>query len=208
MSQITTGIRSILSHPFIYKTVQNMLGANKVRIQCVEKYIRPFKNAKILDIGCGTADILKFLPNSVEYIGFDLNNHYINYAKNKFGNRGTFICNDVNNQIKNLPPFDIILATGLLHHLDDAEVNKLFTMATNALKESGRMVTFDGCFLENQSRVAKFIIKKDRGQNVRFPNEYKNLAETSFNHVKVNIHHDLLRIPYTHIIMECSKSII
>lgn len=205
MAQITTGIRRILSHPFVYSALQTMVGANKARARYVKDYIRPFEQAKMLDIGCGTADILNFLPASVDYFGFDLNASYIEHAKTKFGSRGKFVCNDVNNQLQDLPQFDIILTTGLLHHLNDHEVNKLFTMAASVLKESGRLITFDCCYLKNQSRFAKFMISKDRGQNVRFPEEYEALTKQTFNTVKLAIRHDLLTIPYTHVIMECSK---
>lgn len=205
MAQIITGIRSILSHPIIYNAMQSLVGAYQFRAHYTREYIRPFSHAKILDIGCGTGEILNFLPLSVEYYGFDLNKNYIRYAKKKYGHRGTFICNDINNQLKDLPQFDIVLAMGLLHHLDDAEVQRLFNLSTSVLKKEGRLITFDGCYIENQSRFAKFMISRDRGQNIRFPEEYKALTQSNFQNVKIAIRHDLLRIPYTHIIMECQK---
>lgn len=207
MAQVITGIRSILNHPLIYSFSQICLGANKGRRKYVQEYIRPADNNKILDIGCGTADILEFLPSSIEYFGFDLNKDYIDYAKRKFGSRGMFICSDVNRDITNLPKFDIILATGILHHLNDDEVEKLFNMAAFSLKENGRLITLDCCYIENQSKLAKFIISKDRGQNVRSPEGYRNFGLKHFNQIKSDIRHNLSRIPYTHFIMECSNSI-
>ena len=205
MAQITTGIRSLLSHPLVYRTSQLILGAEHARKEYVNHYIKPFEHAKILDIGCGTADILEYFPATVDYFGFDLNDQYIQYAKNKYRQRGTFVCNDVNNQLHDLPKFDIILANGLLHHLGDQEVENLFSMAVGGLEDKGRMLTFDCCYIENQSKLAKYIISKDRGQNIRRPSEYQKFALKTFQHVNVDVRHDLLKIPYTHIIMECSK---
>jgi len=73
-----------------------------------------------------------------------------------------------------------------------------------ALKPGGRLITLDGCYLKNQSRISRFILSKDRGKYVRTKDEYLNLASTYFKRIQVSIHHNLLRIPYTHIIMECA----
>lgn len=206
--QITTGIRSILSLPLIYNLFQLCLGAKKGREEYVQKYIRPLPHDKILDIGCGTADTLDFLPATVDYFGFDLENKYIEHAKKKFGQRGKFICNDVNNVLPELSQFDIILVTGVLHHLSDNEAIKLFKMASASLKHTGRMITIDGCYIKNQSRFAKFFISKDRGQNIRSPEGYQALAKHYFQELKTDVRHNLLRIPYTHFIMECSRPLV
>jgi len=78
-------------------------------------------------------------------------------------------------------------------------------MAQTVLKPGGRLITFDGVFVDNQSPCAKWIISKDRGQNVRTKDGYIALASKIFPDISCNIRHDLLRIPYTHIILECTK---
>ena len=88
MSQITNGIRAILSVPVIYDTMQNLMGAHKARQELVTKFIRPEPGFKILDIGCGTAEILQYIPNSVEYWGYDINANYIATAKAKYSTLG------------------------------------------------------------------------------------------------------------------------
>ena len=45
MSQITSGIRAILSHPVIYDTVQNIMGARQIRRDLVDSFVRPFQAA-------------------------------------------------------------------------------------------------------------------------------------------------------------------
>jgi hypothetical protein len=56
--------------------------------------------------------------------------------------------------------------------------------------------------------MARFLISKDRGQNIRSPEGYQSLARPFFKEQITEIKNDLLRIPYTHFIMECSKPII
>lgn len=199
-------MRTILAFPTIYRLFTNIVGGD-ARSFCVEKYIRPGDGDKTLDIGCGTADILSYLP-SVQYVGMDMNQAYINSAKRRFGNSGKFLTEKVNKGAINelsLFDFDIVLATGVLHHLNDDEARQLFELARSALKAGGRLITLDGCYVEGQSWLTRFILSRDRGKYVRTRDQYVGLARKSFTHIKVFIHHDLIRIPYTHIIMECKK---
>jgi len=205
MSQITKGIRSFLSLPIVYSLFGNLIGGDFGRRTLVNEYIQPKTGDRILDIGCGPADLISFMPK-VEYIGFDLSQDYINSAQNKYGYRASFFCEEVN--LVNLQKkdyFDIVLAIGVLHHLDDSEALKLFELAKAALKPKGRLITFDGVYTKNQSSIARWIISKDRGQNVRTKEGYLNLASVQFLDIATHIRHDLLRIPYTHIILECIK---
>jgi len=115
-------MRIFLRFPRIYNLFSRTAGGN-ARAVYVKKYIRPKEGDKILDIGCGTADILLHLP-SVEYVGLDLNEAYINYAKKRFGHKGIFLATKVDRKTINefsLHDLDIVLATGLLHHLNDDE---------------------------------------------------------------------------------------
>jgi SAM-dependent methyltransferase len=159
---------------------------------------------RVLDIGCGPGDMLNYLP-AVHYVGFDASEAYIARARQRFGRRGQFYCGLVNSgSISELHTFDIVLAHGVLHHLGDAEASALFALARAALRPGGWLVTFDGCYAPNQSRLARWFVSRDRGRYVREVEEYRRLANSAFDRVHVTVRHDLLRIPYTHIIMECA----
>ncbi len=199
-------LRRLLGIPKLYSAFSRAAGGD-ARIVYAREYIRAFPEARVLDIGCGTADILEFLPSGIEYVGFDASESYIESARSRFGPRGQFYCADVASQVgKAAVDFDIVLANGVLHHLDDDEAVDLFRIARNALKTGGRLVTLDGCYVEGQSRIARFLLSKDRGTFVRTESRYRQLASLVFAGVDVDIRHDLMRIPYTHIIMVCSQS--
>lgn len=205
MSQLTSGIHAILSKPAIYNLFQNAMGAVKVRRDFVRDFVKPTKNIRILDIGCGTAEILHCLPADIEYWGFDISPQYIEAAKECFGSRGHFHCGLIDSEMLHaMPKFDVVLAIGVLHHLDDDEVHSLFALARAAMKDDGRMVTLDPCFSEDQNPIARFLISKDRGQNVRVAEGYRALATASFGKIKGLVRHRAW-IPYTHWVMECSK---
>jgi SAM-dependent methyltransferase len=159
----------------------------------------------VLDIGCGPADILGYLP-SVEYTGFDASESFIAEAKRRWGTRGKFTCGTVEQHTAQQRRFDIAIAIGVLHHLDDAAASRLFSCAFDALRPGGRLVTLDGAYVNGQSRIARFILSKDRGKHVRAPDDYERLARKSFSDLETHIEDDLIApVPYTYFIMECSK---
>lgn len=206
MSQITTGIRAILNNPKVYDFFQHLMGGKSARRELVDRYVRPVTGNRVLDIGCGTGNILDYLPD-VEYFGFDLSERYINEASRRYQARGHFKCALVEQEtLGGMEPFDIVLAFGLLHHLNDEQALSLMRLACSALHEGGRLVTIDPCFAEGQSLLSRFLVSRDRGQNVRSPKQYRKLACAVFPQAKISgeVRHRLW-IPYTHWIMECQK---
>lgn len=200
-------LNSVLEQPVVYKLFSALVGAQNSQSTFVNQYVRPVAGNRILDIGCGPGNILDHLPQ-VNYFGFDFNPSYIESATRRYGHRGQFFCQRVSEAqvfLEQPESFDIVLSIGILHHLDDAEAIQLFEIAKRALKKGGRLVTFDGCYVDGQSRAAKYLLSRDRGEFVRDEKGYTGLAQSRFDKMVVSVRHDLLHIPYTHIIMECMK---
>ncbi|MDX8404591.1 MAG: class I SAM-dependent methyltransferase [Mariprofundus sp.] len=205
MAQKLTGFRAIFSSARVYNLAQRMVGAEKARRILVRDYFPEQQNYRMLDIGCGTAEILRHLPEGIDYHGFDASEAYIKQAKQLFGRRGAFKAELVREaSLQNLEPFDIILAFGLLHHLDNQEARTLFTMAAHALKPGGRLITIDPVYVSGQHPLARWVISKDRGQNVRTPDGYTALADGLFKNSDAHVRSNLLNIPYSHMILECT----
>ena len=202
----TSGIRSVLSYSFIFDLFQWLIGDNNLKRRFIREFVMPSNNAKILDLGCGTGRILDFLPQDIKYMGYDANPEYISFASKRYKDRGLFYCqNGFNSSTVNTNVFDIVIAKAILHHINDGEAEKLFITAFNSLKPGGYLVTLDGAYIKDQSKIAKFIISKDRGKYIRKPEEYFNLAKSSFSKIEEFILHDAYRIPYTIFIMKCFK---
>ena len=198
------GLYFLLSLPSVYRLFRTLV-RDGYRIY-VSEYVRPMPGQKVLDIGCGPGEILENLP-TVDYLGFDINPKYVEAAKKRFGRRGRFFCGDVGLTAidREAASFDLVLATGVLHHLDDNHAVSLFRLAHRALKPGARLVTYDGCFVAGQPKLARFIVSRDRGQYVRESAEYAKLAAQVFPQVRAFVRHDLLRIPYTHLILQCEN---
>src|SRR5438105_4248682 len=110
-------LSTVLRFPAGYRLFSRLVGGEAARKTYVAEYVKPVPGNKILDIGCGPADILAYLP-TVDFLGIDVSPEYIFSAKKRFGSRGRFYCTDVGQATieQEKGSFDLVLATGVIHH--------------------------------------------------------------------------------------------
>jgi cyclopropane fatty-acyl-phospholipid synthase-like methyltransferase len=198
-------LRSVLSMPRAYDLWWKMVGGPSWARALVNEYIRPTQGARILEIGCGPGTFVPYLPENSEYLGFDLSPKYIEQARKRFPH-AQFVCERVSEfSLASQNSFDVVLAIGIVHHLEDPEAKTLFQIGHDALKPGGKLVTADGVWTKDQSSTARWLLARDRGEHVRSEKEYVGIASQVFPEVKASVRHDLLRIPYSHMILECVR---
>ena len=183
MAHVTTGIRAILRHPWVYETLQSVAGSKGFRDVLVKEFIRPFPGARILDVGCGPGEFLAHLPADVAYVGYDIGREYIAHARSRYGDRGTFHATEFDDvELAKHAPFDIALVAGVLHHMEDDQARHLMALLRRAVP-SGRVITGDIVVLPKQDFMMRQVIAWDRGRNARSPEGYQNLARPFFSGV-------------------------
>jgi ubiquinone/menaquinone biosynthesis C-methylase UbiE len=201
-----SGLSSWLKVPFLYNAFQAAVGATALRRRLLEKYVRAKPGDKVIDLGCGSAPTLQWLPD-VEYIGLDINPDCIALARRSFGSRGTFIVGNLHS-VRGDSRFqaaDIVMAIGVLHHLDDEEAEQCIRFAYHALKPEGRFICHEACWTPNQGAISKYIMSADRGRNIRTEQQYRQLVAKAFKRVETWIDMKPMRIPYVTIVLECEK---
>jgi len=108
MSQVTNGIRAVLSGPFVYKSVQRMMVSERRRRLAVLESVCP-----------QTGDCASSAWDA---------------DRKRFGDRGTFHCRLLQQaEVLELEPFDVVLGLGVLHHLDNAGARGFMSLVAAAL---------------------------------------------------------------------------
>lgn len=204
MAQVTTGIRRVLSNPRVYNAFNRAVGTRRSLDLFVEEYVRPEPGMRVLDVGCGPGQFVTELPG-VDYTGIELSPEYVAAARANFGHLGRYLVGTADSiPADELGTFDVVVAKALLHHLDEPEIRRLLDTTRRLLNPGGRFVCFEATFTPDMSRASRWVVSRDRGQSVLAPEGYAAIARDYFNDVRVAVHHDLLRIPYSHAIMEAS----
>lgn len=208
--QKTSGLLGVLSGSRAYRSFQHLLGGAYVRKWLVKRYLSHPSIRKIVDIGCGPSDIIGDISSHIEYVGIDISEEYIAEAKARHGDRGTFLLGSPKDFLQNpderLNDADVVLCVGLLHHLEDSEVLELFELAKRVLTPTGALVCYEATYLVHQDRISKWIMRKDRGKNIRREDEWKTLVERSFSDYRTEIATGLIAFPYIIIIITCYPS--
>lgn len=203
------GFRALLAIPALYTLFENILGAARTRQIFLSQYLRPTPGMRLLDLGCGPADIVGLLPRDVDYTGCDSSSAYIAIARKRFEYRARFVVADVSRMAAPAKSdFDAVTAIFLLHHLDDDACERVLALAATCLRPGGRFLAIDPCLVPGQSRIARWLILHDRGSYVRSPDQYAAIASRYLKNVRIEVRHDLLRIPYTHCVLtaECKRN--
>jgi len=196
MSEYDGGLHATLRIPAVYDLFQWIVGAYHAREVFVQECLRPWAGARILDVGCGTGEIIKTLP-AVEYWGYDPNPAYVRAAQLRFPS-ARFVCADrLDKSGLQRGRYDAVMAVNVLHHLEDHLAASIPEQASRLLRPGGAFCSLDPCFVPGQHPFARWMIEHDRGRSVRTEAGYRGLASRWYAEIATSVHHDLLRVPFT-----------
>jgi SAM-dependent methyltransferase len=158
---------------------------------------------RVLDLGCGFGDYAPFFAERCAYLGIDHNASYIATARRlNEGLNVKFLVADVADPvvIEN-GPYDLVMLSGVLHHLADEQVESLASQIAPLLNPGGRFVALEPVFDPDQGLCARLLIAADRGRHVRNSPGYVACLKNGFTHISTRRVTGLLRIPYTHLVI-------
>ena len=189
----------VLSAPQLYQAFQSVGGFFGARLVGLERHLQIKTGQRVIDIGCGPGHIVKHIPSDVDYLGFDTDARYIDFATKTFGGKNRrFFCKLFDDSMADeIGPADVVMMNGVLHHIADADVVTTLKSVARALKPDGRFFTLDGVYVDDQSKIARYLLDHDRGKFVRTESGYRTLLEQEFATVDSWVHHDLSRVPYS-----------
>jgi ubiquinone/menaquinone biosynthesis C-methylase UbiE len=127
--------------------INQWLGGNAVTLSAIEKTWKEIPKEQpmtIIDLGCGSGEMLRLIAKKATYqnrnvqlTGIDANPHIVDYARNysvDFSNIKFEVLNIFSNEFQS-HKVDIVIATLLLHHFSNEELIHLFT----SLKKNTRV---------------------------------------------------------------------
>ncbi len=127
--------------------INSFLGGNTLTLLGVKKLIEKCPKEvviRIVDIGCGNGDMLRYLANyslknnlNFKLIGIDANNFTINHARNLSVNYPdiTYECKNIFDNDFQIPSADIVLCTLTLHHFKNDEIMKIMNVFYSNVKQ-------------------------------------------------------------------------
>ncbi len=193
----------ILSHPAVYKNFKRAVLPSGTLERLVSDHFAVDDGGSVLDLGCGFGDYAPLYAERSTYLGIDHNESYIETARQmNAGSTATFLVADVADPVLlDHRPFDLIMMSGVLHHLPSRAVRELAELIRPLLSPTGRFVAMEPVFDPEQRLTARLTIAADRGRFARDEDGYRYLLEDSFTKVDTTIVSGMLRIPYTHVII-------
>lgn len=206
-----SGLKKLLKIPCVYYLLMNIFGAKNAALWLSERFYKVQSGAKITDIGCGPGSLLRnymhLFPSNILYHGIDPSKDYIASAKKEFGQSANFHHGTTKTFINDsrFKDSDLILCSGVLHHIDDSQAKSLFDFVhCNLRTKTGRFLSIEPVHLMKETLLSKWMMNKDRGMYIRSEQEWKNLMKNSGLQYNTNIITGLIRIPYNHILIEAS----
>ena len=192
---------NLFDNASLYKFFQFSVSRRNTSSVIREEILKPDGVQDVLDFGCGIGYHSLEFPNA-NYLGIEPLQSCVKKAHKLFNETNRrFILGD-HKTLKEIPDssFDLILAIGVLHHINDDIVSEFLEESQRILRKGGRLTTFDPVLHEDQSVFSRWVVKQDRGRWVRSEFEYSKLIAEYFpGKFDQKIYTRLLRIPYDHV---------
>jgi SAM-dependent methyltransferase len=194
-------IYKILNFPVIYNAYQNFIFKKKSKNIIFNQFINIEDNDFVLDVGCGPGNYRNLIKTK-NYYGIDINCKSIETARNNYP-EDIFHCLPVQEITKKIEQkFDKVILIGLLHHLSDIDVIRLFLDLRSMIDKGSEIFCLDTSFDRDQNIFSKTIAKLDKGNYVRYPEHLKKLVETDLYNIHIEMFNNLLRLPCHHSLLK------
>jgi SAM-dependent methyltransferase len=169
-------LAKLLSIPLVFNLQQKLCNSyDNVKTEFSD-YLTD-ESLSILDLGCSTGVAGEGICDltTQKYIGIDLDQKYIDFAKKRNPNVDYRV---MDGRELEFPDkfFDIIMFVGVLHHMDDQTAEACIKEARRTLKPTGFLLIAEPVFTPN-SIISNLFLSIDRGQHIRESANYLNLVK-------------------------------
>ena len=118
-------------------TINKLLGGYKISLSAIDELIKNAAAYKLVDIGCGGGDTLKYMyhwakrtDKNLSLVGIDIKPVCIEYAKTNTADLPIqYICDDYKQAFNHIEKIDFIHACLFCHHLSEEQLVELIQFA-------------------------------------------------------------------------------
>lgn len=134
---------------------------------------------RVLDVGCGTG-VLANMFNSKNYFGFDFDRESIFQARRSLP-KYKFVEGNATNPPLNNKKFDLVLISGVLHHLNDHDLTTALKKIKPHLNTSAKLIIIEAIPpIFRWNVIGRLLRRLDQGHNIRSLNDYSRLIKKHF----------------------------
>jgi SAM-dependent methyltransferase len=196
--RIVTYGHKFLANKFCYDSFQSVVGSYNFKNNFLSETFSNFEGSAILDLGCGTGVAASFACGDVDYYGIDISAQYIDKVIERKSDAKVFVGSVSDGLLYNsvrLASKDLTLALGLFHHIDDYEMMKCLENLRSSMSTGSILKSFDPVIDNSTTKVAAWVAKNDRGQNLRSQEQLCSIFEQFSFKVSSRIERNVIRIP-------------
>lgn len=187
----------VFDSPIFYEFFQTLVKKRKFD-SLIEEYLKPEIVGKVIDFGCGNGKHSLLFSNA-SYLGIDPLEQCIKVANKRYRKDPNIIFsigNELSLRRIESDSVDLLFGIGVLHHMQESEIEVLISECKRIIRLGGRIQFFEPYFGEGQSRIKRFIMKLDRGQQIRTINTYLSFFDTQVFRIECTSFPNHLKIPY------------
>lgn len=189
-----------------YRTVKSLFGGTRGICHVVSEHLGSTQGQRVLDVGCGFADLRQCL-DADEYVGVESDDAFVQAGARYLRPNDRLVNGDARRLSElGLGEFDVVVALGFLHHLNDDDALVLLQSLRSVLLPTGRFFAIEPLRGPGQSVVERALYALDRGDYIRDEAAYLQLVQKEFPAVELNRRHRSLPLPYSHAVFVAAAS--
>ena len=187
-STLVNYIATLLRVPFMYRLSQLLFGGRSIKKHVFNNYWSSYPGMRILDVGCGPAQDRDLLGVDVFWTGLETSEQYVRSVNRSLRRNDSIFQGDVSTLLDlKITSFDVVLLSGVLHHLNDDLVKTLLSDCTKVLVPNGKIFMIDPVRMPGTSKLEEYLINSDRGKFVRSNKEYDQLIPHAFSQKSIEV---------------------